>query len=117
VSAGGERTVVPELLGLVVLESMACGTPVIVTRVASLPELVEDGVTGFVVPPNDPGAIRDRLEYLSAHPEAVERMGRLARERVAREFTWDAVAERCLRAYGAPARPSSALAGTSGGGR
>src|SRR5690606_33427907 len=65
---GGGTTRVPELFGLVALESMACGTPVIVSKVASLPELVEDGVTGFVVPPNDPRAIRLALDVLRADP-------------------------------------------------
>ncbi len=95
----GSQTVVPELLGLVVLESLACGTPVIVSEVASLPELVEDGVTGFVVPPNDPAAIRSRLEHLRAHPELAARMGAEGRARVLARFTWDAVARSCLTAY------------------
>lgn len=89
----------PELLGLVVLESMACGTPVIVTRVASLPELVDDGVTGFVVPPNDASAIRERIEFLRANPERAAGMGRRAREAAVGRFTWPEVAHRCLQAY------------------
>jgi glycosyltransferase involved in cell wall biosynthesis len=101
VTSDGVRSEVPELLGLVVLESLACGTPAIVTGVASLPELVEDGVTGFIVPPNDPGAIRDRLEYLQAHPDEVARMGQRGRARVLERFTWDAVARSCLAAYAA----------------
>ena len=52
---------VPELLGLVVLEGMACGAPAIVTDVSSLPEVVVDGETGFVVPPNGPGALRAKI--------------------------------------------------------
>jgi glycosyltransferase involved in cell wall biosynthesis len=96
----GHCTEVPELLGLVVLESLACGTPVIVTNVASLPEVVEDGVTGFVVPPNDPKAIHDRMSYLRSHPELAVEMGRRGRDMVLRQFTWDAVVRRCLEAYG-----------------
>jgi len=95
----GERTLVPELLGLTVLESMACGTPAVVTRVASLPELVQDGVTGFVVPPNDPRALGERLVYLEAHPEEARTMGQRGRARVLERFTWKATAERCLAAY------------------
>ena len=45
-----------------VLESFACGTPVIATRVGSLPEIVEDGTTGFLIPPNDLLAIRQKIE-------------------------------------------------------
>ena len=53
----GDETTVPELLGQTLLEGMACGSPVICTRVASLPEVVEDGVTGFIVPPNSPARL------------------------------------------------------------
>ena len=49
----GDYTNVPELLGQTLLEGMAAGLPAIVTRVASLPEVVEAGVTGLVVNPND----------------------------------------------------------------
>lgn len=95
----GRRTRIPELLGLAALESLACGTPAIVTDVASLPEIVRDGVTGFVVPPNDPKAIRERIHYLAGHPERAREMGRRGREDVVARFTWDAVAARCEAAY------------------
>ena len=95
----GPSTRQPELLGLAVLESMACGTPVIVTGVASLPELVEEGVTGYIVPPNDPAAIRERLARLRADRALADAMGRRAREAVLRRFTWPLVARRCLEAY------------------
>ena len=62
----GTETAVPELLGQTLLEGMACEAPAICTNVASLPEIVEDGVTGFVVPPNDPAALGDRLRDSSA---------------------------------------------------
>jgi glycosyltransferase involved in cell wall biosynthesis len=96
----GGRTEVPELLGLVALESLACGTPVIVSNVAALPEVVRDGVTGFLVPPNDPQAIRSKLQFLSSNPSLAREMGRQGRETVLGQFTWDAVAKRCLEAYG-----------------
>lgn len=96
---GGAETRVPELLGLVVLESMACGTPPIVSDVASLPELVEHGVTGFVVPPGDHAAIGAALRVLMADPARRAEMGRRARAVVEARFTWRAVAARCLEAY------------------
>jgi glycosyltransferase involved in cell wall biosynthesis len=64
-----------------------------------MPEVVEDGVTGFVVPPNDPAAIGERLAWLAAHPDRAAVMGVAGRERVLRHFTWDAVVSRCLAAY------------------
>lgn len=88
-----------ELLNLVSLESMACGTPVIATRCGALPEVVEDGVTGFIVAPNDPTALHEKIRFFRDHPEVAASMGRAGRERVMREFTWDRVAERCLDAY------------------
>ena len=95
----GDRTHVPELLGLVALESLACGTPVILTDVGALPEIIEDGTTGFLVPPNNPRAIREKIEYLQQHPEVAVRMGNRGREMVLKRFTWDAVADRCLMSY------------------
>jgi glycosyltransferase involved in cell wall biosynthesis len=90
-----------ELLGLAFLEGMACGRPGIATNVASLPELIEDGVTGFIVPPNDPVAIREKIKWLMDHPSSADKMGEAARQRVLRLFTWDAAVAECLKAYAA----------------
>jgi glycosyltransferase involved in cell wall biosynthesis len=98
-TADGRETLVPELLGQTLLEGMACGIPAVCTRVASMPEIVEDHVTGFVVPPNDPAALADRLLWLRAHPDKVARMGAAARRRVLDRFTWSAVVGRCLSHY------------------
>ncbi len=95
----GDETRVPELLGQTLLDGMACGTPAICTNVASMPEVVADGETGFVVPPNDPAALRARLEWLRDHPEDVTRLGLAGRRRVLRAFTWPAVVGHCLDAY------------------
>lgn len=95
----GGKSAIPELLGQTLLEGMACGTPAICTDVASMPEVVAHGETGFVVPPNDPEALGERLRFLRDHPEEVERLGRAARGRVLEHFTWDRVVDRCLEAY------------------
>lgn len=95
----GQHSKVPELLGQTLLEGMACGIPAICTDVASMPEVVEDGVTGFVVPPNDPAALGEKLRWLAANPTEAERMGRAARERVLRHFSWPVVVQRCLEIY------------------
>jgi glycosyltransferase involved in cell wall biosynthesis len=95
----GGQTRVPELLGQTLLEGMACGAPAVCTAVASLPEVVEDGVSGFVVPPNDPAALRAALVRLRDDPAAAAAMGRAARRRVLDRFTWPAVVRRCLDAY------------------
>jgi glycosyltransferase involved in cell wall biosynthesis len=80
---------------------MACGTPAICTDVASMPEVVENGVTGFIVPPNDPAALGEKLRWLQAHKDEANRMGENARRRVLELFTWDRVVDRCLAIYNA----------------
>jgi glycosyltransferase involved in cell wall biosynthesis len=98
-TAEGQHTDVPELLGQTLLEAMACATPVICTRVASMPEIVEDGVSGFIVEPGDSVVLRSRLEWLAAHPVEAAAMGAAGRERVLARFQWADVVERCLDAY------------------
>jgi glycosyltransferase involved in cell wall biosynthesis len=95
----GAETRVPELLGQTVLEAMACATPVICTNVASLPEIVEDGVSGFVVPPHDPVTLGQRLQWLADHPDEAAAMGAAGRRRVLERFQWAQVVRRCLDAY------------------
>jgi len=97
----GGQTRVPELLGQTLLEGMACGTPAICTNVASLPEVVQDGVTGLVVPPNDPPALRRAIRWMLDHPDERVAMGARARDRVTERFNWSAVVRRCLEAYAA----------------
>lgn len=93
------ETNVPELLGQTLLEGMACGVPTICTDVASMPEVVEDGVTGFVVPANDPSTMREKLVWLAGHPDEARAMGEAGRRRVLERFRWDTVVERCLEIY------------------
>jgi glycosyltransferase involved in cell wall biosynthesis len=88
-----------ELLGLVNLEAMASGRPVIVTRTCSLPELVRDGETGFIVPPRDQTALRQRIELLLGDLALARRMGRAARQHIEARFTWPQVAARGLEFY------------------
>lgn len=99
-SVFGHSHPIAELLGQTLLEGMACGTPAICTSVCSMPEVVEDGVTGFVVPPNDPQALGERIRWLREHPLEARRMGAAARQRVLEHFSWDRVVDRCFRAYG-----------------
>ena len=68
-------------------------------RVASMPEIVEDGVSGFIVPANDPRALGERLAWLHGHRAEGAAMGRAGRRRVLSQFTWPLVVERCLDAY------------------
>jgi glycosyltransferase involved in cell wall biosynthesis len=86
-------------LGLVALEAMASGTPVVASRIGGLPEVIEDAYTGFLVPPGDVAALNDRLEQIVRDPALGRRLGVNARAAVLERFTWAKVAERCLTAY------------------
>lgn len=97
VASGTDDT--SELLGLVTLEGMAHGKPVIVTRTASLPELVRDGETGYIVEPGDARALREHVDLLVANPATSREMGARGREHVREHFSWDRVARRGLDFY------------------
>jgi glycosyltransferase involved in cell wall biosynthesis len=88
-----------ELFPLALLEAMACGTPVVASDVGGIPEMVTDGVNGFVVPAGDVGALRERIDQLLGDDALWRRMSLAARESVLERFTWARVAERCLEAY------------------
>ena len=95
-------TVLPslsEIFPLVVLESMACGTPAICTNAGGMPEIVEDGENGFIVPLNDPKSLEEKIKYFIDNQEESKRMGENARKKILAEYTWDAVARRCLEGY------------------
>jgi D-inositol-3-phosphate glycosyltransferase len=89
-----------EPFGLVAVEAMACGVPVIASAVGGLAETVADGSTGVLVPPRKPAAIRDAIERLVADPATCEAMGALAARRAAR-YGWPTIAAQTLRHYGA----------------
>jgi glycosyltransferase involved in cell wall biosynthesis len=95
----GDETIIPELLGQTLLEGMACGLPAICTDVASMPEIVEDGVSGFVVAPNSPERLRERLSWILNNTAQAQQMGTAARQRVLERFSWDRVVDRCLESY------------------
>jgi glycosyltransferase involved in cell wall biosynthesis len=100
----GREIPVSELLGLAAIEAMASGTPVVASRVGGLAEVVVDGETGFLVPPGDVAALRDRLALLLSDRRLAARLGANARDLVVERFTWQACAQRCLDAYQAMAR-------------
>ena len=95
----GRTTLVPELLGQTLLEGMACGRPAICTDVASMPEVVVDGETGYVVPPNDPAALGGAIAKVLDGQAAAGEMGLRGRQRVIEHFSWSKVVDRCLEVY------------------
>ncbi len=88
-----------EPLGIVNLEAMACSTAVVASRVGGIPEVVEDGVTGLLVPPDDPAALADALNALLLDPARAAAMGPAGRRRAVDEFSWDAVAVQTAALY------------------
>jgi len=81
---------------LVVLEAMAAGKPVVATKVGGVPELVEHGVTGFLVPPGDPGALAEAILQVASSGELRRQMGEAGWERVRERFD----IRQTARAYG-----------------
>jgi glycogen synthase len=103
-----------EPFGIINLEAMACGTPVVASAVGGIPEVVVDGETGYLVPleqqrespfePVEPARFSHDLAVatnrLLADPALRERMGQAGRRRVEAQFTWSAIARRTAELYG-----------------
>jgi glycosyltransferase involved in cell wall biosynthesis len=96
--AQADICVVPSLweepFGMVALEAMAVGRPVIASRVGGLASIVLDGETGFLVPPGDETTLADRIRTLLDDPRMRHEMGWKGRQRAETRFDWDAIVER-----------------------
>jgi glycosyltransferase involved in cell wall biosynthesis len=88
-----------EGFGVVALEAMAHGRPVVASAVGGLLDIVVDGATGLLVPPGDVAALRAALERLLADPELRRRLGAAGRERAREQFAWPAVTDATIAAY------------------
>jgi D-inositol-3-phosphate glycosyltransferase len=87
-----------ESFGLVAVEAMACGTPVVASRVGGLASTVIDGVSGYLIPWRCPEPFAEKLEVLLGNPELRENFSRAARRSVER-FRWRSVALQVARVY------------------
>jgi N-acetyl-alpha-D-glucosaminyl L-malate synthase BshA len=110
----GYRSDVPNLLGcsdvvvlcsetestpLTLLEGMSCGLPVVATEVGGIPEIVDDGVNGFLVPLKHPEAIAERILELNADPGLRKRLGDAARATVMERYTVDKIVGQYTEVY------------------
>jgi glycosyltransferase involved in cell wall biosynthesis len=88
-----------EGFGLPAAEAMACGTPVIATRAGALPEIIDDGGSGLLVPPADPRALAEAIRRLLADRQLCRRMGEAGRRRILERFTWRETTRRTVDLY------------------
>ncbi|PCC67152.1 phosphoheptose isomerase [Nannocystis exedens] len=99
-----------EPFGITPLEAMACGVPVIGANVGGIAHTVAHGETGYLVPPNDPDALAEKLALVLSQPRLARRLAQLGLQRVHAMFTWEKVAARLAVAFTAATgrRPAAA---------
>ncbi|HEU5416282.1 MAG TPA: glycogen synthase [Streptosporangiaceae bacterium] len=102
-----------EPLGIVNLEAMACSAAVVASAVGGIPEVVDDGRTGLLVPPDDPAALAGALNELVTDPARAAAMGAAGRRRAIAEFAWATIAAQTAGLYArlATRAPAAAPAG------
>jgi D-inositol-3-phosphate glycosyltransferase len=99
--SAAEVVIVPshyESFGMVALEAMACGTPVVASQVGGLAFLIQDGVTGYVVPDDDPAALGERLATLILNPDLRQKLGEQATY-YAQDYAWENITRRMKLLY------------------
>jgi D-inositol-3-phosphate glycosyltransferase len=99
--AAAEVVVMPshyESFGMVALEAMACGTPVIASRVGGLAHLIKDGETGYFVPAQDPHALAEKLRLVFIDEDLRKRLGSQAAQ-YAHDFCWEMVTSQIVDVY------------------
>ena len=87
-----------ESFGMVALEAMACGTPVIASRVGGLALLVKDGVTGYFVPAQDSEALAQRLRTIFINEDLRKQLG-IQAAAYASDFSWERITAQILNVY------------------
>jgi D-inositol-3-phosphate glycosyltransferase len=99
--SGAEAVVVPsqyESFGMVALEAMACGTPVVASQIGGLAYLVQDGITGYTVPVDEPEELARYITLLLQDPGLRDKMGKQANQ-VAQSYAWEKIAARLMTVY------------------
>jgi glycosyltransferase involved in cell wall biosynthesis len=88
------------------MEALSCGVPAVASDLSGIPELVEDGVSGLLVPPGDAAALSNALIELERDPALRERFGRAGRAKVEREFDLDRNAAQLAACFAGAEEPS-----------
>jgi D-inositol-3-phosphate glycosyltransferase len=99
--SAAEMVVIPshyESFGMVALEAMACGTPVIATQVGGLQHLVQDGKTGFTIPNDDPDAMEEKITILICREELKAEFSRNS-VAYAQTYSWDVIVKKLLKQF------------------
>jgi len=89
----------PEPFGVVGIEAMAYGKPVVAFRTGGIPEWLEDGKTGFLIPPGDLMGLAGKIDFLLRNPALARQMGRKGRQRVEQQFTSRQYVPKLLEIY------------------
>ena len=88
-----------EGLGVVLIEAMELGLPIVASNVGGIPDVVIDGETGILVPEKDPEALANAYKRLASNPELISQLLAGAQKRIAECFTWDGIIERQIAVY------------------
>jgi glycosyltransferase involved in cell wall biosynthesis len=88
----------PEIFGIVNLEAMACGVPIVATKIGGIPDVVKGGVNGLLVPPRASDALADAIIYLLQNEDVRVKMGKNGRKKV-EDYSWERIAEETERVY------------------
>lgn len=87
-----------ESFGIVNLEAMACGLPIVASKIGGVPDIVKDGENGLLVPPRDSEALADAIIYLLENEDVRRKMSKRGREMV-KNYSWDKIAEQYEEVY------------------